>query len=179
MAKTPADAASPADRPFVIARVFDAPRELVWRVWTEREHLMRWWGPKGVTIASCSNDLRPGGVFHYCMHMPDGKEMWGKWVYREIVRPERLVAVTSFSDKDGGLTRHPLAPDWPREMLSAMSFAEQDGRTKVTIEWSPLSPTAAERKTFEEGRGSMQQGWTGTLDQLAEYLARARPRCPP
>ena len=107
------------------------------------------------------------------MEAPNGEEMWGKFVYREIAAPERIVLVNSFSDEDGGLTRHPLSPNWPLEMLSTITFAEQDGRTTVTVRWVPLNASDTERKTFEDGRASMQQGWSGTLDQLADYLAKA------
>lgn len=165
--------AEAADRPFVIARIFDAPRDRVFRAWTECEHLKQWWGPKGFTIVSCTNDLRPGGVFHYGMRAPDGGTMWGKWVYREIVVPERLVVVVSFSDAAGGQTRHPLDPDWPLQTMSTMTFAEHEGKTTATVEWRPFEATEAERAAFAAGHGSMRQGWTGTIDQLTEYLAKA------
>ncbi len=158
---------------FLLTRTFDAPRELVFKAWTECEHLMRWWGPKGFPMLSCKNDLRPGGVFHYGMRSPDGREMWGKWVYREVVEPERLVFVVSFADEKGNPVRHPLEPNWPMETLSTVTFAEQEGRTTLTIRWVPLSATESERKTFEASHESMQKGWTGTLDQLAGYLAQA------
>ncbi len=159
-----------AEKAFVISRVFEAPRELVWKAWTEPERMMRWWGPKGSEMLNAKIDLRPGGVFHYCMRY-NGQDMWGKFVYREIAAPERIVLVNSFSDEKGGLTRHPMSPTWPIEMLSTFTLSERDGKTTVTIQWVPLSPTEEERKTFEAGFGSMQQGWTGTLDQLAQYLA--------
>jgi uncharacterized protein YndB with AHSA1/START domain len=118
-------------------------------------------------------DFRPAGSFHYCLESPDGNEMWGQFVYREIVRPERLVFVSSFSDEDGGLTRHPLSATWPLEMLSTIAFTEEKGRTTVTVRWAPLKPTEAERKTFEGARDGMKQGWSGTFDQLADHLAKA------
>jgi len=99
--------------------------------------------------------------------------MWGKFVYREIVRPERIVLVNCFSDEAGNITRHPMSPTWPREMLSTFRFAEQDGRATLTIRWSPLNADETERATFAAAHPSMQQGWTGTLDQLAAYLAKA------
>ena len=99
------------DRPFVITRVFAAALDLVWDAWTTREHLMHWMGPKGTEITQASLDLRQGGVFHYAMRGQDGKVLWAKWVFREIVRPERLVFVVSFSDERGGVTRHPLIAD--------------------------------------------------------------------
>lgn len=101
------------DREFVIARVFNAPRELVWKAWAERERLMQWFGPKGFTMPIAKMDFRPGGTFHYCLRSADGKEMWGKFVYREIVAPERIVLVNSFSDENGNLTRHPFSASWP------------------------------------------------------------------
>ena len=160
------------DQAFVITRTFDAPRELVFGVWTEPEHLKQWFSPKGFTVIAARMDLRPGGVYHYGMRMPNGREMWGKWIFHEIVAPERLVFIDSFSDEQGGLTRHPFSPDWPLEMLSTITFAGQDGGTMVTIRWAAHNATEVERKTFEDGRKSMQQGWTGTLDQLTDYLTK-------
>ncbi len=157
---------------FVISRVFDAPRELVWKALTDPEHMKNWWGPKGFTVRFSRMEFRPGGTYHYCMKSPDGHDMWGKFVYREIVAPERIVFINSFSDEHGGLTRHPMSPTWPLEMLSTFTLTEQGGKTTFTIRWSPLNASAAERKTFDEGRGGMQQGWGGTLDQLKEYLAK-------
>lgn len=159
---------------FVISRVFTAPRELVWVAWTDTEHMKRWWGPKGVTISHAKLDLRPGGIFHYCMHPANGPAMWGKWVIREIAKPERLVFVNSFSDEAGGLTRHPGSAQWPLETLSTITFAELGYQTLVTIRWLPLNATEAERKTFDENHESMNKGWGGSLEQLTDYLARVR-----
>jgi uncharacterized protein YndB with AHSA1/START domain len=144
----------------------------VFKVWTEREHLMQWFGPKGFTMSTAKMDLRPGGTFHFCLLSPDGKEMWGKFAYREIVSPERIVWVNSFSDKDGNITRHPMTPVWPLEMLTTVMFDEHAGQTTVTIRWLPLNATEQERQAFESMRPSMNQGWTGTFEQLADYLAK-------
>jgi uncharacterized protein YndB with AHSA1/START domain len=162
-----------AEREFLISRTFDAPRELVWKAFTNPERIKHWWGPKGFTVRVSKMDFRPGGTYHYCLRSPNGNGMWGKFVYREIAAPERIVLVSSFSDEAGGTTRHPMHLTWPLEMLSTFTFAEHDGRTTLTVRWVPINPTAEERKTFDEGRESMRQGWTGTLDQLAGYLARA------
>ena len=159
---------------FVISRIFDAPRDLVWKCFTEPEHITKWWGPKGVTIGTAKIDLRPGGMCHYSMVTPDGTVMWGKSVYREIAAPERLVFINSFSDEAGGTTRHPMAPTWPLEMFSVLTFEDVGGKTKVTIRWSPHNATDEERKTFDTGHDSMRQGWTGSLDQLEAYLTQAR-----
>ena len=100
---------------FVISRVFDAPRELVWKAFTEPERMKEWFGPKGSVIVASKMDFRVGGTYHGAMRDPAGNVMWAKFVYREIVAPERLVWVHSFSDEAGGLTRHPLSPTWPLE----------------------------------------------------------------
>src|SRR6202049_2152833 len=94
-------AAATTSSEFVIARVFEATRELVWQAFTEPERMQHWWGPKGFTVVAAKMDLRPGGVYHYGMRAPDGSTMWGKFVYREIVRPERIVLVNSFSGGRG------------------------------------------------------------------------------
>jgi uncharacterized protein YndB with AHSA1/START domain len=155
---------------FVITRVFDAPRERVWKAWTEAERLKQWWGPQGFKVHTCKVDLRPGGVFLYGMTAPDGSGMWGRFTYREIAAPQKLVFIVSFSDPKGGVTRHPWSADWPLEILSTVTFEARGGKTKVTVQWVPHNATELERKTFEDGRDSMKQGWTGTFDQFAAYL---------
>lgn len=166
-----AAAADTVSKEFVIERVFDAPRDLVWQVFTQRDHLMKWWGPKGFKMIVGDLDLKPGGTFHYGMQAPDGSEMWGKWVFREIVKPERLVFISSFSDKNGGLTRHPMAPTWPIEMLGTTLLTEQGDKTLLVNRVVALNATDEERATFEGGFDSMKQGFGGTWDQLAAYLA--------
>ncbi len=159
-------------RDFVISRAFDAQRDIVFKAFTDPEQMAHWWGPKGFKVIAASMDLRPGGIYHYGLQAPDGGTMWGKLVYREIVAPERLVFVTSFSDQAGNLTRHPMSPTWPLELQSTITFDEQSGGTLLTIRWAVLpSATEEERQTFNAGRAGMQGGWTGTLEQLAAYLA--------
>jgi uncharacterized protein YndB with AHSA1/START domain len=157
--------------PFVISRVFDAPRERVWKAWTEAAELKKWWGPQGFKVHTCRVDLRPGGVFHYGMTAPDGSDVWGKFTYREIAAPRKLVFIVSFSDPNGAVTRHPWSPNWPLQILSNVEFEEQaPRRTKVTVTWLPHDASEVEQQTFEAGRDSMKQGWGGTLDQLTAYL---------
>jgi len=160
-------------KPFEISRVFDAPRERVWQAWTDAEALKKWWGPKGFVVTHCKVDLKPGGMMHYCLRAPDGSDMWGRMLYREIRKPERLVWVNSFSDPKGGVSRHPGHASWPLEMLSTATFEPQGNRTKVTIQWQPADgSTDAERKTFDEGRSSMNMGWSGTFEQLEGYFRK-------
>jgi uncharacterized protein YndB with AHSA1/START domain len=157
----------------VISRGFDAPRGLLFKAWTKPERLAQWWGPKGFEVIEAKLDLRPGGVFHYGMRSPNGDVMWGKFVYREVVPPERLVFINSFSDENGGITRHPLSATWPLEMMNTLTLFERDGKTTLTLRVGPHHATEEERATFKAGHSSMQQGFTGTFDQLAAYLERA------
>ena len=162
-----------AQKPFVIVRTFNAPREVVFDCFTKPDEMKKWWGPKGFTVIVSKMDLRVGGTYHYGMNGPDGTPMWGKFVYREIVRPERIVFVNSFSDENGGVTRHPMALDWPLEMLTTFTFEDVGGKTKLTTTSVALNASDAERATFSANHNSMTQGWTGTLDQLEAHLAKA------
>jgi uncharacterized protein YndB with AHSA1/START domain len=159
---------------FVISRVFDAPRELLWKCFTDPERMKQWWGPTGSVIVASKMDLRVGGTYLGAMRAPDGRVMWAKFIYREIVAPERLMWVHSFSDEAGGLTRHPMSPTWPLEMLTTVTFEEEPGgKTKVTLRWAPLNATAEEQKTFDAAHDGMRGGWSGTFTRLDAYLADA------
>ena len=160
---------------FRLVRTFDAPRNLVWKAWTSAEALGQWWGPKGAAIRVITFDLRPGGMFHYAMAFPSGHEMYGRFVYREIVAPERLVFVNSFSDPAGGIARAPfsqLKDKWPLEVLNVMRLTELDGQTTLTLRGSPINATEEESAMFAGHFDSMRQGFGGTFDKLADYLAR-------
>jgi uncharacterized protein YndB with AHSA1/START domain len=160
---------------FVMSRVFDVPRDLLWKCFTEPERMKQWWGPKGFKVLSVKMDLRPGGSYHYGMQSPGGHAMWGKFVFREVVPQERLVFINSFSDEKGGITRHPGNENWPLELLSSFTFEDMpDGKTKFTVRWAPHNANEEERKSFDTNRDSMRQGWGGTMDKLEAYLTRAK-----
>jgi uncharacterized protein YndB with AHSA1/START domain len=160
---------------FVMSRVFDVPRDLLWKCFTEPERMKQWWGPKGFKVLSAKMDLRPGGSYHYGMQSPDGHAMWGKFVFREVVPQERLVFINSFSDEKGGITRHPGNENWPLELLSSFTFEDMPGgKTKFTVRWAPHNANEEERKSFDTNRDSMRQGWGGTMDQLEAYLSKAK-----
>jgi len=153
----------------LITRVFDAPRESVWKAWTECESLMRWWGPKGFTTPLCKIDFRPGGVFHNCIRSPEGRDYCGKEVYREIVEPERIVFTDFFVDEGGNpvsAVHYGLSPDWAQETLVTVTFAEHKGKTKLTLQHALGSVPDSERDMC-------QQGWSESLDKLAGDLAKA------
>lgn len=168
-------AVTTGNKEFVITRVFEAPRELLWEVYSKAEHLAKWWGPQGLKMAELKLDFRPGGLFHYCMETPDGFKMWGRFVYQEIDAPERVSFIVSFSDEAGGITSHPMSPTWPKEVLSVVTFFEvAPGKTALIMSGVPVNATEEEKKTFDAGRSSMDQGFKGTLDQLEAYLAEVQ-----
>ena len=160
--------------PFVLTRTFDAPRALVWDAFTKAEHLKHWMGPPGSKLSHVEVDLKPGGVFHYGMAMPNGQTMWGKWTFKEIVPPEKLVVVVSFSDANKGVSRHPMAPNWPLETMSTTTFTEANGKTTIRLEWRAINASEEERDVFDSSHASMTGGWNGTMDALAAYLATLR-----
>lgn len=162
---------SPA-KAFVISREFKAPKKLVYEAWTEPARLEQWWGPKGFTVRVVKLELQSGGIFHYAMRTPDGNEMFGKFVYRGVQPEMQLAFVVSFADADANAVRHPMAPDWPLELLSIVTFAERAGRTTLNLRAVPVNPTPAEEAAFAAGQESLNKGWTGTLDQLEAHLSR-------
>jgi uncharacterized protein YndB with AHSA1/START domain len=143
-----------ADRVLEIERIFDAPRSLVFKAWTEPEHLVHWYGPRGFTLRSCKLDLRPGGSWRSCMLSPEGREYWVKGVYREIVEPERLVFTYAHENQDGTVVNETL-----------VTFAEQRGKTKLTLRQAIFESV--------KERDSHRGGWNSSLDRLVEYLATA------
>lgn len=147
----------PSDRELVFTRVFDAPRELVFNAWIDPEHIGQWWGPRGFTTTIDEMDMRPGGVWRFVMHGPDGVDYQNKVVYVEIARPERLVYNHS-SGEEGD----------PGEFQVTVTFNEQGGKTEVTLRM--LFKSAAGRDKIIQ-LGAIE-GAHQTLDRLAEYLAK-------
>jgi len=135
-------------RELVITRLFDAPRELVFQMWTEPEHMMRWWGPRTYTCPNCTMDVRPGGAIRLCMRSSDGQDLWVNGVFREVVAPERLV-FTATNEVDRA------------ETVISVTFEDQGGKTFLTMHQT-LSRS-------DIGRGA-KEGWNGSFDRLAEYL---------
>jgi uncharacterized protein YndB with AHSA1/START domain len=160
---------------FAIHRVLDAPRERVWEALTTPAEMEQWWTPQNFTMIAMNMDFRPGGFFHMGMQSGEGYKMWGKFVYQEIVPPEMLVFINSFSNKDGDITRHPIVPTWPRETKISVYLREEgDGKTRLNVRWTPHNATEAEQKTFDVSHVGMQATWGGTFDRLAAYLTTAK-----
>jgi uncharacterized protein YndB with AHSA1/START domain len=151
----------PPKRRLVITRIFDAPRELVFKVWTDPKHVAQWWGPKDFTNPVCEMDVRPGGAILIHMRGPDGVLYPVKGVFREVVEPERLVFTTSsFEDDEGnpGL-----------EAINTVTFVEHNGKTKLTLQAVVVRSTPEVAVAL----AGMEEGWNESLDKLAEYLVKA------
>ena len=155
--------------PFIITRLLNAPRNVVWDVYTKAEHLAHWLGPKGSKITYCKLDFKVGGTFLYAMEF-NGMIMWAKWQFKEIVAPEKVVLIQCFSDENGGITQHPMAPDWPSQTHSTTTLVEQNGKTLLTLEWLPYNATPEQIAVFNASFDSMNQGWGGNFDVLDDYL---------
>jgi uncharacterized protein YndB with AHSA1/START domain len=160
------------DTEFVISRTFDAPRNLVWEAFADPNRLAHWWGPKGFQMDTIAADFRPGGIYHYRMRSAQGNEMWGRFVYREIVPPERAEFVMSFSDEGGGIVRAPFGIEFPLEVLMTLSLEERDGRTVLTLTGRPHNATAEEQEVYLSTHESMRVGFGNALDELARLLSR-------
>ncbi len=149
-----------ADREIILSRVFDAPRELIWEVWTDPKHVVHWWGPNGFTTTIHEMDVRPGGVWRHTMRGPDGTEYPNKSVFVEVVKPERIV------ESHGGGTKGLKGV----QFQATWTFEEQPGgKTKVTLH--SVFPTAEERDRVIREYGAVEGG-KQTLARLGEYLAK-------
>lgn len=152
-----------SDREIVITRVFNAPRDLVWKVWTDPNHVAQWWGPQGFTTRVMELDLRPGGQSRYVMIDPDGTEYPVKGVFQEVVPLERIVTTDEF---DEGFEQVVNA-DLPQGIVMTVLFEEIEDKTQVTLRI--VHPTVEDRRKHEEM--GVVGGWNSTLDCLDEYLA--------
>lgn len=157
--------------PFVITREFRAPRALLWQVQTQAEHLQHWLSPEGFHTIHADMDFRVGGRYHYGIQGPNGMEMWGMQQFLEIVPERKTVHIQSFSDKDGGLSRHPMAPTWPAYMHVTAVFEDAaNGSTRYTLTWQPHESDEAGIATFNAAHAGMNQGFAGTFAKLEAYL---------
>lgn len=159
---------------FVINRTFEAPIDLMFDMWTDPKHVSQWSGPAGSQTVFLRADIKTGGSAFYAMSGGAGT-MHGKVSYLKVERPSLFVYTQQFCDEHENLSRHPMAPVWPETMLTTIRFTEEgESHTRVTITWTPFGDvTPEELEAFIAAKGGMTQGWTGSLDKLEEYAARA------
>ncbi len=154
-----------------IVRVFDAPRETVWKMWTEPEYFKKWWGPKDFTCPVAKIDFRVGGKYHVAMHGAPGsefdKDLWSTGVYKEIVPMEKIVVTDSFADEKGNVVSasyYGMPGTFPMETTITITFKEKDGKTEMTLFYP--STKGIEGKMLDD----MTQGWNQSFDKLASSL---------
>ena len=151
----------------VVTRVFDAPRELVWKAWTDPKYVMQWWGPKGFSAPVCKMDFRVGGKFLYCMRTPDGQEFWNGGEYHEIVPHEKIVSSMYFSDSEGNkveaaqLGIEHEAIEGARDVILFEDLG--NGQTKVTFIGNETMENAIKTGQLE--------GMNQILDKAAAVIA--------
>lgn len=161
-----ASAANEAER-MSITRVFEAPRELVWKAWTDPKYIMQWWGPKGFTAPVCQMDFRVGGKLLCCMRAPDGQEFWNVVEYHEIVPHEKIVSSMYFSDPQGNKVQaeaYGIEHEAIEGAFDVTLFEDLgDGRTKLTYIGNEPMESAKESGQVE--------GWNQILDKMADVVA--------
>jgi uncharacterized protein YndB with AHSA1/START domain len=145
-------------RSIIATRVLDAPRGLVWRVWTDAKHLAQWWGPDGFSTTTSAYDLRPGGVWRFVMHGPDGRDYENRITFDEIVKPERIAY-----HHGGGDDVEPV------QFRTTVTFEDISGKTRLTLH--AVFPSAAARERVIKQYGA-DKGAVQTLSRLADYLAK-------
>ncbi len=140
-----------------LERIFNAPRNMVWRAWTDPELLHRWYGP-GVETIIHKFDLRPGGAWLNEMKWGDNAD-FSKMVFQEVTQPEKLVWHHSSTDADWNITANARMPDWPRVLLTTVTFEDMGDKTNVLLTQIPMDATDAEIACFAEMMAGMDQGW--------------------
>jgi uncharacterized protein YndB with AHSA1/START domain len=151
----------------VIERVFDAPREMVFRAWTERDQFVQWWGPEGFSTPYCTIDLRVGGEMRFCMRSAEYGDIWCGGIFYEIDPPSRLVYGDYFTDEEGSrvsATHYGMSADFPEETMTSVTFEDiGGGKTKMTLRQAIPSALAEREGAFV--------GWNQSFDRLAAFLA--------
>ncbi len=150
-------AAKSAEQELVITRIFDAPRSLVFKMWTDPKHMAHWWGPQGFTNPVCELDVRPGGAIRIDMRGPDGTVYPMTGTFQEIVEPERLVFTAEALDQHGAVAL---------EVLNTVTFEEKNGKTTLTLH-ARATNVVGEGASYLEG---MEAGWTQSLERLGSHL---------
>lgn len=166
------------EKGIVIERIFDAPRELVWKAWTDEEMVKKWWGPEGFTAPSIKINFAVGEKYIFAMHGPEGsewdKDMYSAGVYKEIVPNEKIVVTDYFSDADGNLmepSEQGQDSSFPKEQTVTVLFEDTtDGKTKLTVKY-PKPETEEQMKAML--KSGMKEGWQSSLNKLEKVLKEA------
>lgn len=156
-------------QPLVLTRIFDAPRELVWKAWTEPEAMQKWWGPKGFSAPVIKMEAKAGAKYHWLMRGPgpDGKvaDFWTTGIVKEVVPMDKLVYTDSFSNENGDVlpaSSYGMPGDWPDELLVTVKFTDEGGKTKMELTHEGLPEG--------QGKDMTAGGWNESFDKLADSL---------
>lgn len=158
---------------FSIVRSFKAPKEVVFKAFSEAEALAQWWGPPGMPIQVVAFDFRPGGVFHFKME-GNGEVMWALFVYGHIASPDLIEFTNSFSDENRAICRAPFNPAWPLEIFNELTFTEESDITTLTMKGYPVNATDEEAAIYYAFTENMKEGFGATFDQLENYLSKQK-----
>ena len=159
----------------VLSRVFAAPRDLVFEVWTKAGHFTRWFGPHGAEVVSCELDARPGGIICFGHRSAEGTTLYVKGTFSEVVLNERLVFAFGFVDEQGHPVRHPMFPDWPIDasIQTIVTLDQVGDGTRVTVAHRVLPPDAASHPAAKRWSLLAREGSMQVLDRLGEHLSLA------
>lgn len=153
---------------YVLERTFDAPRDIVWRAWTDPELLSRWYGP-GIETIIHDFDLQPGGAWLNEMRWGENAD-FSKMVFQEITQAEKLVWHHSSTDADWNIISSPMMADWPRVLLTTVTFEDLGDKTNVRLSQIPMDATDAEIACFAAMMDGMSKGWGGGYKIIDEIL---------
>jgi uncharacterized protein YndB with AHSA1/START domain len=158
---------------FVINRSFDAPIDVLFKMWTDPNHFAQWLPPTGLQMQFFRSDISPGGSAFYAMTENGDVRLHGRIEYLDIRAPDRIVYIQQFCDEHENVCRHQMAPVWPESMLTTVELTEEGAdQTRVTVTWEPHgAATREEIEAFIQAKGSMTQGWTGSFDKLDALLS--------
>ena len=152
-----------------IVRDFNAPKALVFDAFATAEAFAEWWGPIGMPITVLDFDFKQGGKVHYKME-GNGQTMWGIFNYHNIVKPDLLEFVSSFSDEGGNICKAPFPMEFPLEIFNQITLEENNGITTLTLSGHPINATSEQEATYYSMTANMSQGFTGTFNQLEAYI---------
>jgi len=154
-----------------IVREFKAPIMLVFEAFSTAEAFAEWWGPAGMPITIKQFEFRQGGKLHY-KGDAGGQTMWGLFKYGNIVKPDLIEFVNSFSDEEGNICKPPFPMEFPLEIFNRIKLQENNGITTLTLEGHPINATPEQEATFYSMADNISVGFAGTLNQLETYLIR-------
>ena len=158
---------------FILTKTLNAPKEMIFDAFATAEALAQWWGPVEAPIDVVSLDFRPEGIFHY--KMKGTRISYGIFRYKKMERPDNITWINSFADENGAISKPPFKDfDLPKEILNTITLTETDGITTLVLKSEPINASESEINCFYSITEGMEQGFGGTLNELADYLNKIK-----